>query len=151
MESLQKLLSWYPREPPFTHGRTAKISEKFPSTQGFANSGQQWSWHVFATILVLLSLTSGQLIWRWHVYNHRLTYGSCKCFQALRFSVPVISLHSWVHHPNLCPDFHARFSCQSLNMNNEDFVEWTAKCIHPRYCQRHCNDIARFNSQKPPH
>lgn len=25
--------SWYPREAPFTHGRNAKISEKFPSPQ----------------------------------------------------------------------------------------------------------------------
>ena len=146
--NLQKLLSWYPREPSFTHGRTAKISEKFPSPQGSTSSDQQWRWHVFATTLVLLSLPSGQLIWRWHVYSHRLTYGSCKSFHALRFS---ILLHSGVHHPNFGPDFHARFPCQSLNVNNEDFVEWTANCIHSRYYQRHCNDIARFNSQKPPH
>lgn len=35
---------------------------------------------------------------------------SCKCFQALRFSTPVVPLHSWAHHPNLHPNFDVGFS-----------------------------------------
>lgn len=65
---------------------------------------------VFATILSHL-----ELIWRWHVYSHRLTYGPSKCFQGLSFSVPVVPLHSCVHLragpyvPISMQGFHASF------------------------------------------
>lgn len=86
----------------------------------------------------------------WHVYNCRLTW----ILQALPGSEVQ---HSSCSTTQLSATYQLRsqFQCmvfsQYLNMNNESCVEWTARYGHFRFCQRHCNGIARFNSQKPPH
>lgn len=108
----QTSLSWSPREHPFTHGRTAKISEKFPSAQGSINRDQQWRWHISATILVTTCWANLEMSYLQSQTN------LCPLQSALRFSISVVPLHSGVHHPTLCPDFHAGFSYQSWNMNN---------------------------------
>lgn len=125
MESLQKLLSEIPREPPFTHRTTTKITENFPSPQGSKNSGLGGS-HLRVKVLCPSNYSSpleptlraaNLEIACLQIQVNLWILQALPCSEAQHLSCSTTWLGASSH---LYPDFHARFSYQSLNANNED-------------------------------
>lgn len=141
MESLQKLLSEYPRETPFTHRTITKIMENFPSFQGSKNSDLGGS-HLIVKVACLsnylnpleATLKAANLetaCLQIQVNLWILQVLPCSEVQHLSCSTTWLGASS-----HLYPDFHARFSCQSLNVNNEDlWHELWGLDIHSKHCQ----------------